>query len=504
MADSTPYSTAKEFFGGSLPQWLNSYDAERLASYKLYKDIYDGNPGTFTVMLRGGTDRPIYIPSAKQIINTMGRYVGRGWGFSVDPSAGSESEQATAIQAFGDLFNREKMLAQFASNKRSGLILGDWAWYIVANPLKQEGRRISVRSIDPGMVFPIHDPDDLDSQIGVDLIEQTQLPDGKTYIKRQRYLKPSHPLHPNAGSFDAPVAYESLILDTKDWEDPKKAKKVKTLVPMQLLPAQITALPVYHLRNNVEPGNPFGSSELRGLERLLAAVNQAITDEDLSLAMAGLGMYATDGGAPVNDAGDEVDWDLGPGRVVEVGAGRSFTRVSGVASVSPSQDHLGYLEKQMFRTSGISDVALGQVDVSVAESGIALALRMGPLIDAAEEKDLEVTGVMNQFLFDLRSWFAAYEGLNLDNVGVASSLGEKLPVDRAARFKELMDLLAGGLVDKEYCLDALTKEFGYQFPANMLARLDAAAQQAAALADPYADRLANPDGEQEPANDELG
>lgn len=500
MADSTPYSTARPFVG-ALPTWLNSYDAERLASYKLYEDMYHGTPEAFKLMIRGTEDKPIYVPSAKQIVNTMSRYVGRGWGFSVDPSMGSSVEQTQAIVSFGELFNRERILPSFASNKRFGLIRGDWAWLILADPLKPQGRRISVRSVDPGMVFPLFAEDDPDQQTGVDLIEQFTTPDNKVYIKRQRWLKNTHPLHPNAGNYDAPIWHEVALLEMKDWET--KPKVVQIVTPGVLLDPRITALPVYRLRNNEEPGNPWGSSEIRGLERLAAGVNQAVSDQDIALALAGLGMYTTDGGAPVNDDGEEVDWDIGPGKVVEVGTGRSFTRLDGVRTITPSLDHINYLHQQLFRTTGISDVALGQVDVQTAESGIALTLRMAPLLDAASEKDLEVEAVMNNMLFDMRAWFEVYETINMQNVSVVSTFGEKLPQNRTAEFTELMTLLGENLVTKEFVLDQLTKKFGYEFPPNMLAELEAASAAIAAQMDPYGQRLADPEADAEaPAEEE--
>lgn len=507
MADSivTPYSTAVPFIE-TFPSWLNAYDARRLASYKLYDDIYHGTPEAFKLMIRGSEDKPIYIPSAKQIINTMSRYTGRGWGFSVDPTFGSESEQIAAITAFGDLFNRERMLPKFSSAKKFGLIRGDWAFLILADPNKPEGRRISIRSLDPSIIFPIWDANDDEHQTGVDLVEQFTTADNKTFLKRQRWIKGTHPDHPafeTPGQWEAPIQYQSEDLELKDWEINPKVAQVR--VPPTMLDPRITALPVYRLRNNEEPGNPWGSSELRGMERLIAGINQAISDEDIALAMAGLGLYATNGGAPVNDDNEEVDWDLGPGKVVETGGDREFKRISGVASVEPVMQHLDYLHAQMMRSSGISEVALGQVDVQSAESGIALALRMAPLLDASAEKDLEIEAVMDQMLFDLRSWFDVYEGVNLVNTSVVSAFGEKLPQNREKDFTELLELLNNNLVTKKFALDTLSEKFGYDFPPGMLEELEAASAAMAAMTDPYADRLADPDAEEEeaPAEEEI-
>ena len=78
-----------------MPTWLNSYDAERLAAYKIYDDMYHNNPGAFQLMLRGTEDMPIYMPTAKSLINTLARYVGRSFDFAVTPKVGSPA----AIQA---------------------------------------------------------------------------------------------------------------------------------------------------------------------------------------------------------------------------------------------------------------------------------------------------------------------------------------------------------------------------------------------------------------------
>lgn len=505
MADTivTPYSTAVPFMKDAIPSWLNAYDARRLGSYKLYDDIFHGTPEAFKLMIRGSEDKPIYVPSAKQIVNTMARYTARGWGYSVDPTMGSESEQVLAITTFGDLFNRERILPMFSSAKRFGLIRGDWAFLVLADPNKPEGRRLSIRSIDPSIVFPIWDANDDQVQVGVDLIERFMTADNKEQIKRQRWIKGRHPLHPayeSAGQWDAPIMYEVALLEMKDWET--KPTLVGTPVPMTPLDARITALPVYRLRNNEEPGNHWGSSELRGMERLIAGINQAISDEDIALAMAGLGMYTTDGGAPINDDGEEVDWDLGPGKVVETGHDRKFERISGVASVQPVLDHIKFLQESMYRTTGISEVALGQVDVTTAESGIALQLRMGPILDASGEKDLEIQAVMDNMLFDLRAWFEVYEGINLQNVSVLSSFEEKIPQNREKSITELLELLSNNLVTKKFVLDTLSEKFGYEFPPGMLEELEAASAAMQAQLDPYGDRLADPDAEGEEVPEE--
>lgn len=462
MADatSTPYSTVRPFMPAALPQWLNAEDAERLQAYKTYEDIYWGNPDAFKLMQRGSDDKPIYVPSGRVVVDTMNRYAGKGLQFMVDPEFGDANQQAEAMKAFKLLFVRERFESQYAAAKRFGLIRGDWVWQITANPDKPQGSRITLRSIDPGSYFPIFDDDDINRMLGVDLVEQWVVGD-KTYIKRQRYLKSEHPEHPSGSEMPGgPVSYQLDILEVKDWQTKPVYKSRE--VPPVLLPASITHPPVYHIRNFEEPQNPFGSSEMRGLERLIAAVNQSITDEELALALAGLGVYVTDADAPTNEQGEEVPWYITPGTVVEIASDRKFDRVSGVSSVTPYQDHLRYLHDWIGRTSGASDVAQGVVDVTVAESGVALALRMAPIINSAEEKDLSIKEVHNQMFYDLKNWLLEYEGVNLGDVQPMSVMGPKLPIDKAARFKELMEMYTATppLITGGYFRDAM-RELGW-------------------------------------------
>ena len=479
MPDVTPYASAMQFVAGTKPTWLDTYNGERHAAYGLYEDMYWNNPNSYRLLLRGTDDKPIYIPTARKIVNVMSRYVARGFKVNIDLGPeGSDDELETAIFTFGEFFKRERFMSKFASQKRYGLMRGDWAFFIYADPDKPEGSRISIKGIDPRLIFPIHDDIDPDRVIGYDMIEQIKVGD-KEYIKRQRWVKQDHEDHPSFGAPPKPegypIYYISEILEVENWQDPEKVKVFKTELSA-LFPDEITQLPIYHIRNNDEEGNPFGSSELRGLEQIIAGVNQAVSDEDIALAMAGLGLYATDSGAPVDEEGEETDWLLGPKRVVEVGEGRKFERVSGVASVEPSQTHIGYLEDKLDENFGISDVATGQMDVTVAESGIALALRMGPIIDAAEEKDLHIKDVLNQMFYDLKSWFKVYEGIDMTNIVIEAFFGEKLPTNRKDIFTELQDLYTNGIITVEYYIDQLQEKLGYKFPPKMIAAVIAAAE----------------------------
>lgn len=498
MADAldvfTPYSTASALMG-VLPTWMDAYDAQRITAYQIYEQIYWNVPDTYKIVQRGSQDKPIYIPNGRVIVDATDRYTAAGFGYAADPAFGSTSDQTNAALAFKALFDRERFLSKFHANKRMGIIRGDWAFHIVADPLKPEGSRISIYGIDPGALFRIEAPDDTEKLLGYHIIEQIQNGD-KTLIKRQTYTKGEDPFAD--GPWDGKIWSSLAVYDVDKWQD-WAADPVEKLVDPFPLDPRITALPVYHIRNMEEPGNPWGSSELRGFERIMAAVNQAISDEELALALEGLGMYATNSGPPTDDAGNESNWLLGPGRVVELsGAGSGedkvfFERVDGIGSVAPYQDHLKFLIDSLHEGSSTPLIATGQVDVSVAESGIALALQMSPMLSKTEIKDIGVRDTMIQMFYDLKQWLDVYEGIGTGEALIVPQFGPKLPRNVEEEANRIMAIVQAKLASAEWGRAELTK-LGYVFAADEGAKVDKETATQAAAVDPFAARASSEAG----------
>lgn len=492
----TPYSSLEYFWPGAMPSWITSVlDQQRIQSYQIYEQIYWNIPHTFKLVYRGQEDKPIYIPTAKTIIEATTRYTAPEFGFTVIPRADStqsvNSEVVSqATQAFNDLFTRERFWSKFVGNKRYGLIRGDWLWHIVADKTKAPGTRISIYPLDPASYFPIWHPDDLDRVIGAHIVdtfidEETT----ETRIKRLTYRKQ---LDANNNPIPgAPITVEEAIFELDDWEGPS-ARPLTTIRERTII-AGITSLPVYHIKNFEEPANPFGSSELRGVERLLGAINQGVSDQELALSLEGLGLYATDAPNPTNDQGEETDWILGPGRVLMHPPGTDFKRVTGVSSIAPYQEHLGYLEKKLFQATGVSEAAMGIVDVAVAQSGISLQLQFQPMVAKTNEKDEEIKAVHDQMFFDFATqWFPTFEGLNFEGMTVLSRIGGKIPVDRVAKFTELNNMLDRKVISAAYYRQEASR-LGYVFPETIEADItkeQEAATAAATPTDPFADRAA--------------
>lgn len=433
-------------------------------SYELYEKIYWNVPDTFRLVARGTEDKPIYIPSGKTIVETCHRYTAPGFDFNIFPRAGfnpSSDAIQMAHRTFSDFLRRERFFSKFAGNKRYGLIRGDWLWHIIADPTKPPGRRLSIHPLDPASYFPVWSDDDLDKILGVHIVEQF-VPQGETdpVIKRTTYRKSEMRGEVPGGQ----ITYEQAIFATDDWGGPD-AKAQRTIVPQTALP--ITTIPIYHVKNFDEPQNPFGSSEMRGLERIIAAVNQGISDEELTLALEGLGVYVTDAPPPTDDDGNEVDWVMGPGRVVETPPGHTFTRVNGVNNVNPAQNHMEFLINRMDEASSTPEIAKGAVDVAVAQSGIALKMQLAPLLAKTDEKDIAIKEVHAQMFYDLvTQWFPAYEGITFEGMIFEPLIGDKLPVDREARFKELNGMLDRQVISRAYYRHEAAK-LGYTFPENI-------------------------------------
>jgi hypothetical protein len=441
MPDMDPYSTAKPFLSG-LPSWIADVEEQRrVASYALYEMMYWNVPETFKLVSRGMEDSPIYIPSSRIIVETMHRFLAPKMDVIADPKYGTPADQLIATQVIEDFMRRERVKSKFNANKRYGLIRGDWAFQIYADPSRVETTRLSLLPVDPGSIFPIYNPNNIDEIIGYHIAEQFLDNDGKVLTRRLTYRKATGVGGPS------PITVEDAIFEANAWGGPGMAeediKLIQQVMPLTTLPAPIEQLPIYMIPNFETPGTIFGSSEMRGLENLIAKINQSISDEDMALALEGLGVYVTDAGTPVDDDGEEVPWNLGPGRVVEIPTGKKFDRVGGSSSMAPYQEHIALLRNVMDESAALSAVAKGKVDVTVAESGIALALELAPLIARADEKEITITDRLTNMFYDLAKWFVAYEGSAfntlVENTRWIPIYGEKLPPNKK---QDLADLLS--------------------------------------------------------------
>lgn len=484
----TPYSTGAALFGQK-PSWIpGELDQLRIQSYQLYEEIYWNVPDIFQLTARGTNDKAIYIPTARTIIDTTHRYTAPGFDFLAQPretGAAISQDVVAARLVLSDWMARERFRSKFNGAKRYGLIRGDWIWHLTADIRKPLGRRISITALDPAMYFPITAEDDVDRVIGCHLVEQIVNDNGDPAIHRLTYRKT------DTGG----VSVEEGLFEVDAWGGPTD-RPVKVIKPLEMMPPEITALPVYHVKNFEEPGNPFGSSEIRGFERIMAAINQSISDEDLALALEGIGMYATTAPEPTDNDGRKVPWKLGPGRVVHHPETTDFRRVDGVGSVAPFQDHIGMLTKFLREASSTPDIAIGSVDVQVASSGIALALQLEPMLAKASEKNELIVDVHAQMGYDLiNGWYPAFEDTTFQDVTVVPVVGDPVPVDRSARLTELNDMLDRGVIDSAFYRSEASK-LGYNFPEGIGDSALAEHSARNSIADPVADRAAQELGDE--------
>jgi len=482
----TPYSTGASLFGQK-PSWVaDPLDQQRLMSYQLYEKVYWNQPETFKLSQRGTDDKPIYIPSGRTIVDTSNRYTGPGYSVAVSTSTGgTDTADVLAVRlSLSDLMARERFKSKFRGAKRYCQIQGDWIWHITANPDKPIGSRLTLNTIEPGFYFPVTDPDNVDRIIAVFLAEQVTEGDN-VLVRRVCYRKEA-----STATSPAKIFVEEGMFPVDNWQN-LEATPERVIRSMVQLPEEITSIPVYHIKNFEEPGNPFGSSELRGMERLISALNQTISDEDLTLAMNGLGMYATTAGSPIDpETKKPVPWQLGPARVIQHPEGTAWNRVSGVTSVVPYGDHYNRIWEAFKQATASPDVAIGTVDVQIAQSGIALALQLSPIMAKSSEKNDLIAETHDQMWFDLvNMWYPAFEETTFNEVTVKSTFGEAVPVDRDTRFKELNDMLDRGVIDDVYYRQEATK-LGYVFPEDMQIRAKTwREEQQTSAVDPFATRV---------------
>lgn len=470
---TTPYSTVAPYFGAP-PGYVRTGDEERLNSYLTYEQIYWNNDQAYKVVGRGDDITPIYVPNGRTLVDTTNRYTAPNFGFQVTPGTdpalfGSPEQQAIATQMFTALFRREKFKSRFAMNKRYGLIRGDWLWHVLGDPLKPQGSRISIIATDPGSWFPVYDDEDLDLLVKVHLVDVFFNEAGEQRLKRLTYQR-----DPDTQLI---IMDEAVYEFDGWWKDDAEAESVIT--PPTALPAEITSFPVYQMPNIQEPANPYGSSELRGLERVIQAVSQSVSDEDLALALEGLGVYATDGAGPVDEDGNETEWNLGPGEVIENAVG--LKRVNGIGSLQPYGDHIGRLLQFLKEASATPDVAIGRVDVTVAESGIALALNLAPMLAKTDEKDQIILDVHANMFYDLKWWFKVYEQVDFTPCEILPTIGRKIPINIDKEIANAVLMVTEGLWSLQTAREELAKK-GIYFAPDEDVRVTADKTAAAAAA----------------------
>ena len=455
----TPYASVKPFLK-DLPTWYPEEEQERIGAYRKYDEMYWNEETQFQLRILEGEEK-LYVPNPRTIVDTTSHYLLKGLQITTEDDTG----QSETSRWLSDFLDREKFLSKFHVAKHSGVARGDFVLHIYANPNKLAGTRVSCESIDPEMVVPIWAEDDPDSFVGCHLVDQYVLPDDPTRvrIKKLTYRKVEV-----AGATRISREEGVYELEQKWWT--QDAKLVKQTIPLGLLPSNITALPIYWFKNIDWQGLLYGSSELKGFERLLQGVSQSTTDQGVALSLEGLGVYATDGGRPVSDDGSETDWEVAPGKVMEVPAGAYFRRVEGLSTLKPSMDHINYLESKLREAGGLSDVALGRVDVQTAESGIALAIKFMPTLAKIEERDQSGLEVLTQFFYDWKSWIGAYEGAAL-NDKILCTIGEKLPGNRTELLNELNNMLDRNVISRKYYRQKM-QELGYDFPEGMEADIE--------------------------------
>jgi hypothetical protein len=479
---TTQWSTVEPFID-ALPGWVPLEDQLRIAAYGKYEDIYWSNEEGFAEVMRGDNANPVAVPTARTVVNTLNRYTAPGFGWRVEPLVAGDGEtESTAVDiarlAFEALFDREDFLAKFNANKLQGLRQGDWLWHIIGDKSKPAGRRLSLHIAQASSYFPVYDVDNPERLVKVHLAELIE--DGDTQlVSRLTYTR----VFDEAGN-QTGITVSHGLFEIDGWHLSSSPDRV--VIAEQPLPEMIPAIPVYHVANGNSTA-PFGDSELRGFESVLLDVNQVMSDESMTLALDGIGIYANDGNPPVDENGDAVPYVMGPGRVLSNAKG--LRRVNGTSSVTPFGDHYERLIQSLHAAVGAGDVALGKSG-SAASSGIALLLELGPILSHTAPLDQRIIGKHRQMFYDLCFWLQEYEELPLIGtsegnvptplVRVEPTIGPKIPVNRAEIIKEVVDLrsLVPPVISVQTA-HTMLKSVGIPIVGNEVALL--VAEQAAAL-----------------------
>lgn len=470
------YIDSDSEFSKAISNMANTDDKIRLKAYELYEDMYNNRPEHMRVILRGEDDDSveIYLPSAKKCIEAVNRFLCVNFDYHIDPKIGTDQDRIAIDSYLSTIFAKQKVYHKFNQIKRYMLMKGDACLHIVGQPWQREGERVRIEELKPEHYFPIEDlvTGDLMGCHIVDIIRNPRsTPNTKKFspeylVRRQTYRKVVDENNVPTG----PITSELSLWEIGRWDDRipwLQLSWVDTIIDEYELPG-ITHVPVYHFANNPPPMSTFGMSELAGVESLVTAINQAMSDEDLTLITQGLGVYWTDASPPVDGSGQPTEWEIGPGSVVEIGAGGKFGRVSGISSVTPYLEHILAMDESMQQAIGVPDIAIGMVDVATAESGIALAFKLGPLLAKNKEKEDFIQQEADNLLDDLvMEWLPALEDVTIDGVLVTSTFDDPMPKNQSQLLQDLLGIYGecADLIPVIFLFDRLNEIMGWDLTA---------------------------------------
>lgn len=482
----SPYYNALKLGGvDDLYAYLPSPHRERAQAYAKYDQLYWNDDLAYRLRVMA-EETAVYIPNPRTVVDTTSHYYLKGL------SVSTKSASSAMGKVLSEFLSREMFYSRFHANKHRGVARGDYAIHMTADESKPEGRRISLTPLHPAKVILDTDPDDVTRVIRARLVEEIPHPDeqkaadGEKAIKELVYwykgddedlpdpgMEPQDIARGHQGDQGKRTVYreENIWSTEKPWYKAKERVLLENTLPEEPLPDPIDTIPVYWFNNMAWDEEPYGYSELRGLESTFKVISQGTTDQSTALSLLGLGLFATDGGQPVDSSGNKTDWEIYPGYVAQVPSGAYFRKVEGVTTVTPVNDHHEYLESKIREAGGLSDVALGRVDVQTASSGIALAIKFMPTLAKLDERDKAGVDKLRQLFYDWKNWWAAYEGQTFTEE-IEVKIGDKLPTDRTARINELNNMLDRGVISKKYYRDEM-QELGYTFPDDLESQIDA-------------------------------
>lgn len=478
------YEAALDFLTTGDDNIVDPWDLKRLMVYDYYEDLYINSTVNLALNLRGEDQVPLLIPNGRKIVEATTRFLGKNLQWFVD-ATGDEAAQLAVDSWWADTYKREGIRSKFESNKRWGLIRGDAAFYVYSKPNKTSGKRICIEELDPRFIFEINEsPYDAKEISGYHIVEKVQdFREADKPDKQVAKVRTFRKVYDQAGVVTG-VTSELKFYEIGKWDD----RSVKARDDQERVTnanqdedpefigsdeVPITNLPIYKWRTRAPQNSSWGHSILTGLETLLYGINQSLTDEDCTIVFQGLGMYVTTAGRPKDDNGNPTDWNVGPKQVIEIGENQTFTRVTGVDSVEPFQNHMNFIdEKGISESSGTPEIAIGRVDVAVAESGISLQLQMMPLLASNEELELEMIMVLDQMHYDITTqWLPAYEpemfgdAAKMVELTVVTVFDDPMPRNRDTEVQELIQLDGAGLLLKTMSIQKL-RELGWKWPTH--------------------------------------
>ncbi|MFI0912507.1 hypothetical protein [Streptomyces abikoensis] len=499
--------------------WLPDDAVRRLAAYKLlaaYDSLQAGELAAFAGNPEAAERREFGDPSVF-VDTALSHLLGRSQQIVVPGAEHAKDEQSTpeavaaaaAQERLRTWAETELLPLRMQACERKAVLLGDGLYLLAWDP---EKGRVRLRTIDPGLYFPVveddADPGDYPTRVHL----AWELPEDPKRGIKARLRRITYELAPiTAGAdVDAPEAADetarpvnaydpaagataraypwapgkpstvTCYLTDAEWtlEDLRHGQSLDDLplakarfrtradgTVLNRLDLRIDFLPIVHISNTIADGEHFGQSSLAKIMQALDELAETDTDNARASATTGAPIIGLAGVHAEVDriTGRPKPLAVEPGTVFQLADGGRMDVLDTSRQLAELRARVEEIRERAAVNARLPAVSLGTADPSDVPSGYALQLSLGPLdslIDAMRLARAHKYTLLLKMVQRLHQAGQA-EGWPLGEQFPARIVfGPHTPTDRAAVLDEVVKGVTAGVMSLETAIRML-QDAGY-------------------------------------------